>query len=201
MVRLQEQNIEDIARSKRTSFSVPGRDHVYTIGELHAILYDLRSQEPVDGLHRSATPGGWKKRENITTFDDLDFYVKRLHATSQRAPSQAEHEELFEAICEELAKLGMEERECGQFLRDHISNFGKSYTYSLIPKRFKKETSPTGPRVRQPDSPPESVTDKESGIELTRSTESISARAPGLTNCPNCNAALRITSANSVELA
>ena len=198
MVNLQSDNRDGLSRSKRTSFVIPGRPHVYTVGELHEILNDSRNGSVVDGRHRKQ--GGWKAERTIQIYDDLDALVKRLHTTVQRRPTQDEHAELFGMICEQIeAFKAMESADIGGFVRDHISPFEKSYTYALIPNRFKHETSPRGDRVRSSESLA-AVVDT-SGATFPRAMEPVERERHEVQLCPNCHTALRVTGSGSLQLA
>ena len=106
------------------------------VGELLPVIKDQKGRI-LNGRHRKLA--GWRSEVVLPVKDDLDFYIKRLHFLVQRKASIAEQAESIRLICEELSKRGMPDDQIMEHVVTKISPWGRSWTYELIPDRFKRE--------------------------------------------------------------
>jgi len=124
---LQEDTIYELTRSRKI------------VGELLPICIAKgggHDGEILNGRHRNEA--GWRARVEVEVADDLDFHLKRLHFLVQRGTAQAEHASALGAVCEDLERKGMEPGKIAKEVVEKLSPFQKSYTYELIPDRFKR---------------------------------------------------------------
>lgn len=173
--QLEEDQISELRESRRK------------VGELLPVVVDQFGRI-LNGRHRREA--GWKSQLVMPVKDDVDFRRKRLHFLVQRKSSQAEHAEAFTALCEALEKQGVAKEDIAEQVVKNESPFDRSYTYSLIPNRFKKTTSPRGAR-------------QESGTAGLYGDELLVARSrefappppppPRIEHCPGCGCSLMVT--------
>jgi len=121
-VELEEDQLSDLKTSRKV------------VGELLPIVKDQKGRI-LNGRHRRAA--GWKSTVVMVVTDDLDFLVKRLHFLVQRRASTAEQSEVVIGICAELEKRSVPLGKIASKVVQEISPWEPSYTYSLIPDRYK----------------------------------------------------------------
>lgn len=169
------------------------------VGELLPVVKDQRGRV-LNGRHRLAV--GWKSTVVMPVNDDLDFLIRRLHFLVQRRASAAEQSEVVIGICEELERHGVPAEKVASKLVQEISPWESSYTYSLIPDRYKSGVG--RPRAEFPSTGNSSerflqVQTRE-GEPPVRIREDSDRRTQETFTCPSCHALLRRVS-HGLELA
>jgi hypothetical protein len=174
---LEEEQLSDLRTSRKI------------VGELLPVVKDQQGRV-LNGRHRLAA--GWRSTVVMPVRDDLDFLLKRLHFLVQRRASAAEQSEVITGICRELERQGIPPGKIASKVVQEISPWESSYTYSLIPDRYKSAVG--RPRAEFPvagnshetllrvqtvvGEPPVRVRDNQ-------------AQADRTFVCPNCHAQLR----------
>jgi hypothetical protein len=184
------ETVQKVIESDSVNFPVD-REHVEELqrskeqrGEREAVkiaVFPDGSTEVINGRHRMATPGGWKKVEYVKVKDRLTFLELRVDYLNQRKPPPSEWIAVFTSYGDELVRMKLvEQQNVGAYIWKHLSPFSsKDYTYSLIPRHFKSnEGRPPDPSIRSPDTGERLP----KGIELAQDV----VHAPELTRCSKC---------------
>jgi hypothetical protein len=133
LVELQSEIVDELDRSRKIK------------GELSPIIVD-QFGNVLNGRHRKAA--GWQSIRVIPVKDDLDRAMVKLQFMVQRRATQAEHIELLTEICIRLEEQGRDPITIADYVAKHFSPFERSYTYALIPNRYKRATGrPRGPSL------------------------------------------------------
>lgn len=120
-----------------------------SVGELLPVVIDRRTNKVISGNHR--LKAGWHKREYVTTKDDVEAAKLTLHYNVGRKGMPPEEiVTMLVALGDALLTAG--KKPGSQVMQQifEMSPWEDSYTYEMIPRRFKNQGDgpgrPAGPQ-------------------------------------------------------